>query len=200
MGTPSHERTRGYEKIKSGLNQYVEKGLGVIVEFHIYHNQLVVNGENAAVHEFLENTQLCTQIKNILNRPNSATYDFSSVIVGENSEEVPLFPNLFSKIRSKEWKGKKVTETATEYLRLIGFGRYGSKKYGCKNDEPRWWNTIDSAGDWSNFKGPSYHSIKLSTAIIEAILSDYNVDVSTVTPISNVETSNDLNEEEQDQV
>ena len=74
---------------------------------------------------------------------------------------------------------------ATEYLRLVGFGRYGCKKYGAQKDEPVWWNKFENASNWYNFKGPSYHSIKIATGIIEAILCYYNVNIESLTPVDN---------------
>ena len=49
--------------------------------------------------------------------------------------------------------------------------------YGRPEDEPIWWGNVEGGGDWKMFRGPSYHSVKISTGIIEAILSYYNINV-----------------------
>ena len=67
---------------------------------------------------------------------------------------------------------------------------------------------LQGGGDWKCFKGPSYHSVKISTSIIEAILSHYKINVksllkkpnkSTMTsekPKSNLSSPQNENQEE----
>ena len=75
--------------------------------------------------------------------------------VFESTAAAIHFPPLERKLDGPNWDFQTAKNTVTQWFTMLGFGRYGNKKYKREEDEPEFWPDSES---WTCFEHPSYSS------------------------------------------
>ena len=135
----------------------------------------VMSGEKSCID--LVNSREDLTIKDLVNHmkglgESTAKADF----VYESTAAAIHFPPLERKFDGPTWDFQFAKNTVTQWFTILGYGRYGSKKYKKEQDEPPFWPDSES---WTTFEHPSYSNLETINKILRSMMEFYGLNPET---------------------
>ena len=129
-------------KFDKELEKLVNKECRRVLVVSLRGDTVVISGEKSSLD--LVNSREDLTIKDLINHmkelgESSSTDDF----VYDSTAELH-FPPLERKFDGPHWDHATAKSTVTQWFTILGFGRYGNKKYKKESDEPQFWPDSES--------------------------------------------------------
>ena len=161
-------------KFDKELEKLVTKECRRVLVVSLRGDTVVISGEKSSLD--LVNSREDLTIKDLINHmkelgESSSTDDF----VYDSTAELH-FPPLERKFDGPHWDHATAKSTVTQWFTILGFGRYGNKKYKKESDEPQFWPDSES---WTTFEHPSYSSLETLNKILRRMMEFYGLDPET---------------------